>query len=537
MIDMNFVSAELGRTLDHMRATLLQELSEAAGTDELWASEPAPVILQKYLSFRNAEKEALESKIEQLTQEKTEAVGKLATKAISEHSKDEIVEGALDEMLDILQIEWEVQSSVNAKLELIVDHLRQQSRKETLASGWLDSLLDVLNIDISKIDHDALPKVKGRAIKDGVEKLKEAGTQKLQKDQEDLALYASNLYIHAYGSAAEHVELTPIQKLESISKAFDSDIITFAEPATLNNIRESLNEIVHYTGGHIRNDEDLATLAGRAKDLVCREDGAEKSESVGTSAPEAVMSLLDLLLHTLNVDTTDISTINSKRDKVVKTISAMRANEAAMSEELFDLNRIVAIEDIHTYFDGLVQALQIEGDIYPSVEKKKHAIRERAFQLLGDLKDHEGFVNDIVVSVYGEENDIPETFTTSQKLQVIQTDFRKGQKRVLNREDIQKIQNSLKSMLHRAGGDISNTKGNLVDLAAYTERFVFNTLIHGDSGDAGEISVFPIEVMRMIHNSLEEIIRQHGEDTHPDETTAHIAERALTLVLSKQAAL
>ncbi|ADD80989.1 gp098 [Rhodococcus phage ReqiPepy6] len=455
MTDMNFVSTELGRTLDHMRSTLLHELYGAAGTDEPWASEPATVILQKYLSFRNAERDSLKDQVDRLTQEKTEAVGKLAAASISNHSKDEIVEGALDEMLDILQIEWEIQSSANAKLELVVDHLRRQSGKETLASGWLDSLLDILDIDTSEIEQDAPPKVKGRAIYLAVEKLKEG-----------------------------------------------------------------------------RNAEDLGDVEDGSKDLEDRESGAEKSESV-----ETVEGVLDLLLHTLNVDTTDISTIDSKRDKIVKTIRAMRANEAAMSEELFDLNRIAAIKDLHTYFDGLIQALQIEGDIYPSVEKKKHAIRERAFQLLGDLKDHEGIVNDIVVSVYGKENDIPEDFTTSQKLMKIQSDFRQGSKRVLNRGDIQKIHNSLKSMLHRAGGDISNIKGDLVDLAAYTERFVFNTLIHGDAGDAGEISVFPIEVMRMIHNSLEEIIRQHGEDTHPDETTAHIAERALTLVLSKQASL
>lgn len=725
MTNMNFVSAELGRTLDHMRATLLHELYGAAGTDEPWVSEPATIILQKYLSFRNAEKESLESQIEQLTREKTEIAGKRAAEFITRNARDEIVSGALDEMLHILQVEGEIENTIDAKLEVVVaelregvakghavaDNLEAGSSDETKAALLLDSFLDLLKVDQS-IGVDSPVRDKGKGIIQAIEKLQknlngierashgmrdfheildrqlhvlqidpygktiddkaDVVIKKLQKDREDLSLYASNLYIHAYGSAAEHVDLSPIEKLESISKAFGADIVTFTEPGTLKGVREALNEIVHHAGGHIRNAEDLVTLAGRAKDLVSREDGEKKSESVGTFEAEAdelstmtteevghilkvgkpewmlseegvqemadlmqslldvylqllghneevnpsisakgqavadaikahlqttlvmqnelhacaehattlylevfgrsanlpaseklkmiidshmtgekdhlhkvpavnsietVEGLLDLILRTLNVDGLECVSINSKREMVVKTIRAMRANEAAMREELFDLNRIAAIEDIHTYFDDLIQALQIEGDIYPSVEKKKEALTRHVFNQIGDMNAHKGFTNDIVISIYGRENDISEDSTTSQKLAKIRNDFCKGQKRVLDSDDIHKVSNSLAAILKRAGGDVLNTTGKMVDLASYTERFVFNTLtdeVVGDAGDSedrtDEESVIPTDILRTVYANLEEIIRIHGEDTHPDEPTSRLAERALNLV-------
>ncbi|ADD81097.1 gp099 [Rhodococcus phage ReqiPoco6] len=646
MDSMNFVSAELGRTLDHVRATLLHELHGAAGTDKPWADEPATVILEKYISFRNAEKEVLDDKIEKLTDEK---VGTLKS---SNLLRDDVNE-ALLEMLDILGVDLnDVENSVRGKLSAVLEKLRQEKSTETKVDATLDHLLDILGISSGVVSVDAAVSTKSRAIVKAIDKMKENAShpgvpfvdvhqylnsfldilkldgaissdlpgkadavragiaelktelseasnkdfrtfshithsqlndildvleikvtpssvegkaeaireaiEALQSDKvvddnvdavdrevdEELAHYASNLYIHAFGSAGEDTDLTPIEKLSSIYKALAERVLTFSEPATLNSVRNDLNVIINYEGEVILLNEDLAVLANRAKDLVIRESNEEKSEGEVTPVPsntDDIREVMDLTNGMLNnflalagVEFDSTLAIEDKGVMLMNAIKAMRANEAAMREELFELNRITALDDLHEYFDDLIQALQIEGDIYPSIEKKKEAITKRIFDQLSALNAHKSYVDDLIVLIYGQENDISEQFTTGEKLHVLKSAFRDGSKKAISADDIRKVSNSLVAILKRAGGDISDSRGNLVEVAEYTERFVHNALDVRDSGvleDSGDRkNVFPIEVMRTIHNNLEEIIRIHGEDTHPDETTAHIAERALTLV-------
>lgn len=310
---------------------------------------------------------------------------------------------------------------------------------EREAYETLDGILAVLGID-ETADPDSLTD-KGNQIVKAIEKMKQklSGVEDCEADDE-IARYASNLYIHAFGSAADDTNLTPLEKLAVIDKALAERVLTFSEPATAN---------------ETANDE-----------------------------------VLDDILKTLGHDYDGTQSVETKIEIIRGVVRALKANEVTL--------------------------------------------REHDAKMRDELYGHKGYVDAIVVKVYGKENDIPETFTTLNKLEKIQKDIHCGRKRVLDLDDLLRVDRSLTSILKRVGGDTSGLRGDTIDLAAYTERFVHSALDVGDSGvledrkDAG--SVFPIEVMRTIHNNLEEIIRQHGEDTHPDETTAHISERALTLV-------